>query len=275
MLSNHHGRSTIVCPSDPGHSETIKQSIKVSRPSSLLQLFLIDDIRVVEVSSGDDGVRSKLEEGLESFIVFTVFHQPSWRFGAKVDSDQKDESWDKGRTELKSPRDITRVLDDHVGAETKEDSWLSARFTLEIALTSYNPELPEHNESTSDSSRSHLGRVDGDSCIFGSDSNTHDESYSEQGLPRMGETGCNGCSGKTSSSEEDFSSSTEVVIERVDDPCSAASSASTTCKIHFTHIKPAVRKMIELTNPTIHLSRPGPAIPNSLGNDKLAPLEPV
>ena len=40
-------------------------------------------------------------------------------------------------------------------------------------------------------------------------------------------------------------------------------------------MSPAVRKMIELMAPTIHSSVPVPSIPNSVGNDRLAPFEPV
>lgn len=43
-----------------------------------------------------------------------------------------------------------------------------------------------------------------------------------------------------------------------------------------THIKPAVRKMMAFTKPTIHSSAPVLlSIPNSFGKDKLAPLDPV
>lgn len=42
-----------------------------------------------------------------------------------------------------------------------------------------------------------------------------------------------------------------------------------------THMRPAVRKMMALMRPTIHSSLPVPAMPNSSGKDKLAPLDPV
>ncbi len=42
-----------------------------------------------------------------------------------------------------------------------------------------------------------------------------------------------------------------------------------------TYMRPAVKKMMALMTPTIHSSLPLPLIPNSLGKDKLAPLDPV
>jgi hypothetical protein len=39
-------------------------------------------------------------------------------------------------------------------------------------------------------------------------------------------------------------------------------------------MRPAVKKIIELTNPTIHSALGVPTRPNSFGKDKLAPFDP-
>jgi hypothetical protein len=88
-------------------------------------------------------------------------------------------------------------------------------------LTRNDPQLPEHDEGTTDPSWGHLGRVDRDSCVFGADSDAHDESDGEEGLPRVGEPRGDRGRSKTSGGDEDLSSSAKVVVQRVDDECSA------------------------------------------------------
>ncbi len=55
--------------------------------------------------------------------------------------------------------------------------------TGEGPLTGDDPELPEHDQSTSNARRSHLGGVDGDGGILGANPDTHDEAGGEQALP--------------------------------------------------------------------------------------------
>lgn len=65
---------------------------------------------------------------------------------------------------------------------TSEVSRPTRKF-VNIALTSHNPELPEHDESTSDASGSHLSRVDGHGRVLCANTNTHDETRSKETLP--------------------------------------------------------------------------------------------
>lgn len=58
-----------------------------------------------------------------------------------------------------------------------------SRTSYEKQLTSYNPELPEHDEGTTNSRRGHLSRVDGDRGILCTDADTHDKSGNEQSFP--------------------------------------------------------------------------------------------
>jgi hypothetical protein len=84
-------------------------------------------------------------------------------------------------------------------------------------LTSHNPKLPEHNEGSSNTSRGHLGRVNGYRRVLCPDANTHDKSSRKEFLPCPRKTGSNRGGGETASSEENLASSTQVVIERIDD----------------------------------------------------------
>lgn len=61
---------------------------------------------------------------------------------------------------------------------------MSQKYVEELGkLTSDNPKLPEHDKGTSNSSGSHLSRVDGHCGVFCTDTDTHDESRNEQSLP--------------------------------------------------------------------------------------------
>ena len=127
LLGDHDGRGTIVGPSNSGDSEAVGQTGKVGRTGRLSELLLVDDIGVVKVTRRDDRVRTKLEERLERLVVLPMLHEPSRGLWAKVDSDHEDERRDKGGTKLETPGDPTRVLDNDIGAETKEDTWASGR----------------------------------------------------------------------------------------------------------------------------------------------------
>jgi hypothetical protein len=105
---------------------------------------------------------SELAHRSESFGMLAVLHEPTRRLGAKEDANHQDKRRNESRAELQTPRDITSVLDNHVGTETQED-------------TGHNPKLPEHDQGTTNSVWSHLSRVDRDCSILCTDANTHDE----------------------------------------------------------------------------------------------------
>jgi len=132
-------------------------------------------MRVVVIARSDDRVCSKLKERSEGFIVLALFHEPTGGFRREVNSDHQDESGDKGRAELQSPSDGTGVFHDDVGAESEED-------------TGNDPQLPEHDEGTSNTSWGEFGGENGDSSVLRTNTDTHDESDGEQLLPCLGET---------------------------------------------------------------------------------------
>ena len=125
--------------------------------------------------------------------------------------------------------------------------------------------------------RSKLRGKDRDSSVLSTDANTEDESGSKQSLPRVSECRADGRGGQTGASDKDLSSTTKVVVQRVNDPCTTVMGqyGPDMLVTRDTHIPPAVKKMIELTKPKIHSSLPCPSIPNSVRNDRAAPLEPV
>jgi hypothetical protein len=84
-------------------------------------------------------------------------------------------------------------------------------------LTSHDPKLPEHDEGASNSSRGHLSRVDRNSGVLGTNTDSHNEPRNEQAFPSLREARANRGRSETESSEEDLASSAKVVVQRIDD----------------------------------------------------------
>lgn len=89
---------------------------------------------------------------------------------AEEDANTQDEGWNERRTQLESPRNITSVFDDDIGAEAQENA-------------NNNPQLPEHDKRAADAGRRHLSAVNGDRSILRANTNSHDEAGGEETLP--------------------------------------------------------------------------------------------
>lgn len=66
---------------------------------------------------------SQAQHRPESLSVFAVLHKPAWGLGAEEDAHTKDERWNKGGSELKTPGEATRVFDNDIGAEPQENTF--------------------------------------------------------------------------------------------------------------------------------------------------------
>ena len=150
--------------------------------------------------------------------------------------------------------------------------------TEEGKPTNCDPELPEHDKSTTDAGRGHLSRIDGNGGVLGSDADAHDKACCEEALPRLGETRTDRGRYQAAGSDKDLASSSEVVVQGIDNKGATKGeglghTSKPWCnKGSTTYMRPAVRKMMELMIPIVQGSS---SMPNSLGNDKLAPLAPV
>lgn len=186
-----------------------------------------------DVSSGLELSESESDQGLPRLRVAVLLHQPSRRLRAEVDSDRERQGGDERRSELKSPRDrlekgrweiqvsststdaIDRngictdsgVLHDDVCGESEEDS-------------ERGPELPSHDERSSDGGGRELSGEDGHGRSLGSHSDTEQQSDDEQLLPGLSEPGADRCDDEDERGQENDSSSTEDVVERVREPAS-------------------------------------------------------
>lgn len=83
---------------------------------------MVNDVRVVVVSGGDDRRGSQAVHGLEAFGDLAVLHEPTRRLGTEPDTATEDERGDEGGTKLQTPGDGASVFDDDIGTESQEDT---------------------------------------------------------------------------------------------------------------------------------------------------------
>lgn len=124
LLSKHDGRCTIVRTSNTRHGEAVPHTLEISGTAGLLEFLLVDNVRVVVISGGNDGVRSQARHGTVSLCILAVLHEPTRRLRAEPDTETENERWDECRTELKTPGDGAGSHDDAVRRETQKDTCL-------------------------------------------------------------------------------------------------------------------------------------------------------
>lgn len=223
LLRYHDGRGTIVCAPDPRNGKAVPQAGEVASATGLLLLLLVDDVGVVKVPRGNDGMGSETQHGAEPLVVLVVLHEPPRRLGAEEDAQHEDKGRDEGRAELQAPGVVAHVLDNDVGREAQEDAcgqkgvlatWLVTRGGdnnnnddgRRARRTGHDPELPEHDEGAASPGRGHLGRVDGHRGVLGADADAHDEPGGEEALPRLGKGRPDGRCRETGGRDEDLAS---------------------------------------------------------------------
>jgi hypothetical protein len=148
-----------------------------------------------------------------------MLHEPTRRLGAEVDAGGKDKGRDEGRAKFKTPRNLANILKNDIGAKAEEDTFgvVSQCFLQKKGKpTNCDPELPEHDKSTTDAGRGHLSRIDGNGGVLGSDADAHDKACCEEALPRLGETRPNRGRYQAAGSDKDLASSSEVVVQGID-----------------------------------------------------------
>lgn len=89
-------------------------------------------------------------------------------------------------------------------------------------LTNHDPELPKHDQSTTNASGSNLGRVYWNSSILRTNADAHDETSCEKFLPTGRKARGDWCGYQAASGNEDLTAPTEIVVERVDNESAAA-----------------------------------------------------
>lgn len=84
---------------------------------------MVNNVRVVVVSSGNNGRSSQAVHGPEAFGDLAVLHEPTRRLGTEPDTATEDEGGDEGGTKLQTPGDGASVFDNDIGTESQEDTW--------------------------------------------------------------------------------------------------------------------------------------------------------
>lgn len=96
LLGNHNSGSSVVGTPDSGHTEAVPHAVEVASSTCNSELGLVNDIRVVVVASGDDGVGTEFIHGLKALGDLAMLHQPTRGFWAKEDADHEDERRNEG-----------------------------------------------------------------------------------------------------------------------------------------------------------------------------------
>jgi hypothetical protein len=147
-------------------------------------------------------------------MVAALLYIPPRGFWAEIDTEEKRDGGNEGRTKFKSPRDIPHVVQRQIGAQTEED-------------TEGDPHLPAHHETTSNRSRDVFGGKNGDRGCFGPHTNPEQQTADEKLLPGLAESGTDDRE-KTEDGAEEYSTTTsEVEVERIGKPATTVEGIST------------------------------------------------
>jgi hypothetical protein len=103
LLRQHDGMRSQSSPSNSRDSEQLGNPSKESRRLGELGLLGILVMNGIEVSSGLQFAETETFERFESFLIATLFDEPSSGFGAEVDSEGERHGGDHGASELEPP----------------------------------------------------------------------------------------------------------------------------------------------------------------------------
>lgn len=116
-------------------------------------------VDIVQVAGGLERVVSQLQQRVEGLLVTVLLHQPTRGFGAVVDENEQRHGRNEGTSELQAPCEGTSARHSEVSGEADKDS-------------EGCPELPCHNEGSTDRGGAVFGGVDGHGGCLG----THSDS---------------------------------------------------------------------------------------------------
>jgi hypothetical protein len=212
-LTDHDDTGCLYGTTQAGNGEQFDEASEetcVGRKTRLLNehdfLFHLR-VDVDQLSCSKDGLATETEKRLVSLTILLLGHEPSGRFRAEPDTENKRNSRDECRSELQTPRDITDVLDSKVGRRTEKD-------------TESSPDLPRHYQTTSDLGRCDLSREDRDSNFFQTHADAKKNTAHDELLPVLCDCHTDWREKREDSSNKDDTAATEPVIERVRDPAS-------------------------------------------------------
>lgn len=122
LLSNHDRRSSVVGAADTRDSEAVPQPLEITRAFRETEFLIVENVRVVVVTCGNDGMGTQPLHRAEAFGDITLLHEPTRRLGAEEDASTQDERRNERRAQLETPGNVTSVFDNDVGGKSQEDA---------------------------------------------------------------------------------------------------------------------------------------------------------
>jgi len=169
---------------------------------------------------------------------------------------------------LQSPSNLARVDEDEVSTSSNHNS-------------KGCPQLPRHDETSSDIGWSRFCRVDWNRDFLQTHTDAKQDTCGDKLTPFLRECHTEGGAEAENCSEEDCASTSKEIVERVRDPGGAAEVSIEGSSAGFPYKTAMVIYGVELINPIIHeflLQMAGVAqtlssIPRAVAKVRLAPLE--
>lgn len=141
-------------------------------------------------------------------MVTTLLHIPTRGFRAEIDTDEKGDSGNKGRTKLKPPSNIPHSVQRQIGAHTEE-------------YAEGDPHLPTHNETTSDRSGNDFCRKNGDRRRFRTHTDAKQQTADKELFPVLAESGADDREKTKYGAEKDGTTTSDVEVEWIRQPATA------------------------------------------------------
>lgn len=215
LLSQHDDTGSLCRTTKTGDGEEFNESSEhvagLGETGRLEKCILIDKLGVdkVQIASSLERSISKFEQGLVCFGDSSLLQQPTRRFGTEPDAEDKWNGRNECRPELKTPSNVTDIGKDKIGARSEEDA-------------ESGPDLPRHDETTANIGRRGFCRVHRNSDFLQAHANAKKDTAGCDLSPGLGKSLAKRCEQTEDGSNEDGSSTTEVVVDGVGNPGSAA-----------------------------------------------------
>lgn len=159
----------------------------------------------VQVACGLEWTVSEAEKRLVCLADSSFLQEPTRRFGAEIDTNEKRNCWEERTSVLQSPCNVTSIDEHQVGACAKEDS-------------KGCPHLPGHDETSSNIGWSALSGVDGNSNFLQTHADTKQSTCRNELTPFLRECHAEGSAETEDRGYEDGTSTGEKIVERVGKP---------------------------------------------------------
>jgi len=191
-------------------------------------------MNVVKISSSLKRSVAETAKRLKSLAHLAPSNIPTRRLGTKVHTTQKGHSGYKCRSKLQTPGEGTGIFDSQVSAKAEEDS-------------KGRPQLPTHDQATTNHCGSVLSAEDGDCGSLQAHSNSKEQTSDEQLGPILGETGADGRQDTEEGRDEDCTTSAQNSIHGVREPASKSGTCNVRSGVYDTD-QPLVSHTCRLGN---------------------------